>query len=154
MAIESGDTVRIEYTGRREDGTVFDTSRRAVAEEADLVEEGREYEPLEAEVGTGQFIEGLDEALLGMAVGESATVTVPPAEAYGEWEESRVREYETDELSAQLGDQLPEAGAYIQTPDGSVAEIRSVEEDVVRVDFNHRLAGETLEFEIEVLAVE
>ncbi|MDR5655657.1 peptidylprolyl isomerase [Halodesulfurarchaeum sp. HSR-GB] len=154
MAIESGDTVRIEYTGRLEDGTVFDTSRRAVAEEHDLVEEDREYDPLEAAVGTGQFIEGLDEALLGMDAGESATVTVPPAEAYGEWEESRVREYEIDELSAQLGDQLPEAGAYIQTPDGSVAEIRSVEEDVVRVDFNHRLAGETLEFEIEVLAVE
>jgi FKBP-type peptidyl-prolyl cis-trans isomerase 2 len=154
MTIESGDRITFEYTGRLDDGTVFDTSRRSVAEEHGLTEdENQSFEALSVEVGTGQLIEGLDEALLGMAEGESQTVTVPPEAGYGEWTEDRVREYETEALSDQLGEAIPESGTYMQTPDGGVAEILSVEADVVRMDFNHRLAGETLEFDVEILDV-
>jgi len=67
---QPGDMVSVEYTGKFEDGTVFDTS------------EGRG--PLQFQVGTGQMIQGFDEAVLGMKVGESKTVTLPPEKAYGE----------------------------------------------------------------------
>ena len=156
MAIQDGDTVTIEYTGRYEDGTVFDTSRESVAETEGLLEEDtdRTFEPLTADVGTGDFIDGIEDALLGMDVGDSSTVTIPPESGYGEWTEDRVREFETDELSQQFSEDLLEAGQHVQTADGSVAEILSVEDDIVRVDFNHRLAGETLTFDIEVLSVE
>ncbi|MFW5900767.1 MAG: FKBP-type peptidyl-prolyl cis-trans isomerase [Halodesulfurarchaeum sp.] len=155
MAIQQGDSVTIEYTGRYEDGTVFDTSRESVAEKAGLLDEtDRTFEPLTAEVGTGDFIEGIEDALLEMEVGESATVTIPPEAGYGEWTEDRVQEFETDELSQQFSEDLLEVGQHIQTADGSVAEILRVEDDIVRVDFNHRLAGETLSFDIEVLSVD
>ncbi|MEF8771980.1 FKBP-type peptidyl-prolyl cis-trans isomerase [Halodesulfurarchaeum sp.] len=155
MAIQAGDSVTIEYTGRYEDGTVFDTSRKAVAEDAGLLEDDpdRTFEPLSADVGTGDFIEGLEDALLGMEEGESGTVTIPPETGYGEWTEDQVRVFETDELSEQFGDDLLEEGAYVKTADGTVAEILRVEDGTVRVDFNHRLAGETLTFDIEVKSV-
>lgn len=155
MVIQAGDSVTIEYTGRYEDGTVFDTSRKAVAEEAGLLEDDpdRTFEPLSAKAGTGDFIEGLEDALVGMEEGESATVTVPPEAGYGEWTEERVREFETEELSEQLGTDLFEEGTYVKTADGTVAEILAVGDGTVRVDFNHRLAGETLTFDIEVRSV-
>lgn len=155
MAIQAGDSVTIEYTGRYEDGTVFDTSRKSVAEESGLLgdDPDRNLEPITAEVGTGDFIEGLEDALLGMEEGESKTVTIPPEAGYGEWTQERVREFETDELSEQFGEDLLEEGTYVQTADGEVAEIIAVEDDTVQVDFNHRLAGETLTFEIEVQSV-
>lgn len=156
MPIQQGDSVTIEYTGRYEDGTVFDTSREPVAAEAGLTEDDddRSYEPLTAEVGTGEFIEGLEDGLLGLEEGESATVTIPPEDAYGQWTEDRVRTFQTDQLMAQFGDDLLEPGTNVKTADGSVVEVLSVDDDTVRVDFNHRLAGETLTFEIEVLDIE
>lgn len=156
MPIQNGDTVTIEYTGRYEDGSVFDTSREAVAEEAGLTEndDDRTYEPLTAEVGTGEFISGLEEALLGMSEGESTTKTIPPEDAYGEWSEDRVREFGTDEMMAQLGEEVLEPGTAIKTADGSVAEVLSIDDGTIRVDFNHRLAGEPLTFDIEVLDIE
>jgi FKBP-type peptidyl-prolyl cis-trans isomerase 2 len=154
MAIETGDTVTIEYTGKREDGTVFDTSRRSVGEEAGLTgdDSDRTFDPLSATAGTGEFIEGIDDALLGMAEGESTTVEIPPEKGYGEWTEDRVRTYEIGELGP-MKETIPEAGATVQIGD-SVGEILAVDDEVVRIDFNHRLAGETLRFEIEVIEVE
>lgn len=154
MSIESGDSVTIEYTGKLADGTVFDTSRRSVGAEAGLTESDpdREYEPLTATVGTGEFIEGIDEALLGLDEGDSTTVEIPPEKAYGEWTEDHVKTYEIDELGP-MKESIPDAGATVQIGD-SVGEILEVDEEVVRIDFNHRLAGESLTFDLEVLDVE
>lgn len=155
MAIETGDSVVIEFTGRTADGTVFDTSRESVAEEAGLteVQPDREFGPLTVEVGAGQVIEGLEDSLVGLEDGASPTVTVPPEKAYGEWREEHVQEYDADEFDELVGDQMPAEGDYVQTEDGGLAEIVHVGEDAVRVDFNHGLAGETLEFDIDVVDV-
>ncbi|MFW6458835.1 MAG: FKBP-type peptidyl-prolyl cis-trans isomerase [Halodesulfurarchaeum sp.] len=154
MPIESGDSVTIEYTGTLADGTVFDTSRRSVGDEAGLTESDpdREYEPLTATVGTGEFIEGIDEALRGLEKGDSTKVEIPPEKGYGEWTEDHVRTYEIGELGP-MKESIPDAGATVQIGD-SVGEILAVDEEVVRIDFNHRLAGESLTFDIEVLDVE
>ena len=153
MTIATGDTVTIEYTGRLDDGTVFDSSKEAVAEEAGLAEAQpeREYEPLTVEVGAGQVIEGMEEGLIGLAEGESTTLEIPPEEAYGEWTEDHVQEFDTEELTEMLG-QTPEEGAFLQAQNGQHGEITHVD-DVVKVDFNPDLAGETLEFDVEIVEI-
>ncbi len=157
MAISTGDTVTIEYVGRLpEDKTVFDTSRRAVAEENGLAEAqpDRDFDPLSVEVGSGRVIEGMDEGLVGLESGETETLTIPPAKGYGEWDEDQVQEFETDDLSEMLGGQTPEEGEQLQAESGQRGEVTHVDEETVRVDFNPALAGETLEFEVEVLDIE
>lgn len=155
MTITAGDSVTVEYTGRDEDGTVFDTSRRSVAEESGLADRhpDREYDPLTVEVGAGEVIEGLDEALVGMEEGATRTVTIPPEKAYGEYVDELVKEYDADEFDEMVGSKSPEEGQFIETNQGGFAEIVHMGPDVVRVDFNHALAGETLEFEVEVVDV-
>ena len=155
MSIATGDAVTIEYTGRLDDGTVFDTSRESVAEEAGLAEAqpDREYTPLTVEVGAGQVIEGMEDGLIGLEAGETETLTIPPEKAYGEPSEENVEEFETGELREMLGGQLPEEGAYLEAQNGSQGEIIHVDEDVVRADFNPPLAGETLTFDVEVIEV-
>jgi len=155
MGIETGDRVSIEYVGRLSDGTVFDTSRESVATEADLDHApDREYAPFAVEIGENQIIEGLEEGLLGLEAGEETTVTVPPEEGYGERSEDRVVEYDADQFREMIGGRDPEVGMEVQTEEGRPGEVVAVEDDSVRVDFNHDLAGETLEFEVEVLSVE
>ena len=154
MTITTGDDVTFEYTGRLDDGTVFDSSRESVAEDAGLVEAqpDREYAPLTVEVGSGAVIEGMEEGLIGMDAGETETIEIPPEKAYGEWTEDHVQEFDTDELSEMLG-QTPEEGAFLEAQNGQHGEIIHVDDETVRVDFNPDLAGETLEFEIEVVDV-
>jgi FKBP-type peptidyl-prolyl cis-trans isomerase 2 len=147
--------VTLEYTGRLDDETVFDTSREAVAEEAGLAEAqpDREYAPLTVDVGAEQVIEGMEEGLVGLEAGETTTLTIPPEKAYGERSEERIQEFETEELREMLGGQTPEEGAYLEAQNGQHGEVVHSGEEVVRVDFNPRLAGETLTFEIEIVDV-
>lgn len=160
MAISDGDNVTIEYVGRLEDGTLFDTSDRALAEETGLAEEhpDRAYEPLTVNVGEGNVIEGLEEALRGLEEGDSTAVRIPPEKAYGRHRDSRVAEYDRDAFEKMLqdndmADQL-EIGFEVEAKDsGLPGEVSEINDDSVVVDFNHELAGETLEFEIEVVDV-
>ena len=155
MPIATGNSVTLEYTGRLDDDTVFDTSREQVAAETGLAEAQpeREYEPLTVEVGAGAVIEGMDEGLVGLEAGETATLSIPPEKAYGEWSEKYVQEFETDELREMLGGQTPEEGAQLEAQNGQRGAVTHVDEELVRVDFNPDLAGETLEFDIEILEV-
>ncbi|WP_255198079.1 FKBP-type peptidyl-prolyl cis-trans isomerase [Halorarius litoreus] len=156
MTIADGDTVALEYVGRLDDGTVFDTSRQDVAADEGLLDEqpGREYSPLEVEVGAGKVIEGLDEALVGMAAGDREVVTIPPEKGYGARSEDRVVTYERDQLDEMLQGASVEEGMQLQTEQGLPGEVVDVGEDVVKVDFNHRLAGETLEFDVEIVSID
>ncbi|MCT8161834.1 peptidylprolyl isomerase [Pseudoruegeria sp. SHC-113] len=138
--IKSGDTVRIHYKGTLDDGSVFDSS------------EGRD--PLEFTVGSGQIIPGLDEALPGMAVGESKSVTIAPEKAYGpshdEARQSVPRAQIPAEIPLEVGIQL-----QMQTPDGRAIPVTVVEitEDSVTLDANHPLAGKALTFDFEIVSI-
>ena len=155
MSIETGDSVTFAYTGRLDDDTVFDTSRQSVAEETGLAEAqpDREYEPLTVEIGDEEIIEGLDEGLIGLEEGATETLTIPPEKAYGEPSEEHVQEIDTEELEAMLDGQRPEVGSYLEAQNGGQGEVVHVDDETVRVDFNPRLAGETLTFEIEIVDV-
>ena len=156
MAIESGDEVTFEYIGRLTDGTVFDTSRAEVAEEEGLMEQDpkRDFEPLTVEAGAGTVISGLDESLLGMDEGDRETFTYEPEQAYGEPSEENVVEQPRDHIEESLGGHDAEVGLRIQTAQGAIGEITEVDEDTVTLDFNHELAGETLEFDVEIVSIE
>lgn len=155
MPITDGDSVTIEYVGRLTDGTVFDTSDEEVAQETGLVEEypDREYEPLAIDIGSGSAIEGIEDALRGLETGDTELIRVPPEKAYGEYREDRVGEYDRQEFEQMLREQELGEGVKVETEGGLDGEVVDVGPETVTVDFNHELAGETLEFEIKVIDV-
>lgn len=138
--VKSGDTVRIHYTGTLEDGTRFDTS------------EGRD--PLEFEVGSGQIIPGLDQAIPGMAVGEKKTVAVPAEAAYGDVDPNARQDVSRTQIPAEIPLE-PGTQLQMQTPDGRAVPVTVVEvtEEKVILDANHPLAGKDLTFDIELVSV-
>lgn len=137
---KSGDTVRIHYTGKLDDGTQFDTSK------------GRD--PLEFSLGSGQVIPGFDKAVEGMTVGDSKEVAIPPDEAYGQKHDQLVQDVPKTALPDDL---TPEVGMRLQsqTPDGQTMQltVTAVGDDKITVDGNHPLAGETLNFEIDLVEI-
>lgn len=157
MTITDGNDVTIEYVGRLPDGSVFDTSDPALAEKTGLAEEhpDRDFAALTVNVGEGNVIEGLQEALRGLDAGESTVVQIPPAKAYGEHREGRVAEYDREAFEEMIGDRTLEIGFEVEVKDtGLPGRVTEFDEETVTVDFNHELAGKTLEFEIEITDVE
>ncbi|WP_380675933.1 FKBP-type peptidyl-prolyl cis-trans isomerase [Salinigranum sp. GCM10025319] len=154
--VEPGDTVVVEYVGRFETGEVFDTSRATVAEDSGLAEaqerQPTDYTPLSFTVGAEEVIEGFDEGIVGLAVGEEATIEVPPEKGYGEPDPERVREYDPESFEAMVG-QSPEIGLHVHAENGLHGDVTAITDDAVEVDFNHELAGKTLVFEVEVVDV-
>jgi FKBP-type peptidyl-prolyl cis-trans isomerase 2 len=149
-AVQDGDMVTVDYVGRLNETEIFDTSVEAIATACGKYQEGRDYEAgLEFLVGQGQMIAGFEAAVKTMKVGESKTVTLAPADAYGERSEENVVEMPKSELPEgewKVGDELP-------TFFGPMP-ITEVSTDAVKIDTNHPLAGETLLFDITVKGVQ
>jgi FKBP-type peptidyl-prolyl cis-trans isomerase 2 len=146
--IENGDTISVNYVGKLEDGTTFDTSIMEAAIEAGIYNQMRDYEPLTFTVGAGQMIKGFDEGVVGMEVEEEKTVTIPPEEAYGEYMEEFARDLPVDAV-----DFTPEVGMRLATDNGLTGTITKVSEKNFVVDFNHELAGKTLIFLVKIVSV-
>ncbi len=146
-AVENGDTVKLSYTGKFEDGTVFDTSSEEVAKEHGIFNPEREYGPLVFIMGAGQIIRGLERAVLGMEVGEAKRVEIPPEEAYGEVNPELIVSLPM-ELFREANIQ-PQVGMILETSSG-LCRVTEIKEDEVVVDFNHPMSGKTLIFEIKV----
>lgn len=98
--VVKGDIVKVDYILKLENGTVFDTSIQTVAEENNIFNADRTYQPLQLTAGSGQVIKGFDNALIGMRKGQTKTITVSPADGYGEWKIENVanisRTFESD----------------------------------------------------------
>ena len=147
--IEEGDFVRLDYTVRTvEDGTVVDTTREDVADEAGLGDENYEFEPRVVVVGAGHLFQGVDEHLVGGRPGDTGTVTISAPEAFGEFDPEDVRTVSADRIDED--DRYPGAQVNI---DGEQGRVETIIGGRARVDFNHPLAGEDLEYEYEVLDV-
>ncbi|MDI9395061.1 MAG: peptidylprolyl isomerase [Euryarchaeota archaeon] len=148
-AVKSGDTVQVDYTGKLENGTVFDTSIEEVAKKAGIYDARREYIPLNFTVGSGQVIEGFDEGLIGMKEGEEKKLTIPPEKAYGEYNESWVQAVPLENLNMS---EKPEVGqVYIIY--GGYFKVIAVNETHVTFDPNPGLAGKTLVFDIKLVSI-
>ncbi len=148
--VENGDTVKVSYTGKFEDGTVFDTSEEDVAREHGIFNPNREYSPLVFVMGAGQIIRGLEKAVLGMKMGDVKTVEIPPEEAYGEVNPELIVSLPM-ELFREANIQ-PEPGMVLETSSG-LCRVTEVRENEVVVDFNHPMSGKTLYFEIKVVGI-
>ncbi|MBR3371671.1 FKBP-type peptidyl-prolyl cis-trans isomerase [Ralstonia pseudosolanacearum] len=137
---KAGATVRIHYTGTLSDGSVFDSS------------EGRD--PLEFQLGAGAIIPGLERAIDGMTVGDQKTVTIPCAEAYGDYQPEARQDVPRDQIPADIPLD-PGTMLQMQTPDGRAmpVTVAEVTDQAVTLDANHPLAGKDLTFAVEVVSV-
>lgn len=134
-----GDTVRVHYTGKLGDETVFDSSA------------GRD--PLEFTIGEGRVIPGFETAVEGMAVGEERTVTIPVEQAYGERRDEMVATVGRDQFPPSIE---PEVGLQLQmNQNGQPIPVRvtEVSEESVTLDANHPLAGQDLTFDVELVEI-
>jgi len=149
--VKEGDYVRVDYTGKLEDGTVFDTSIKDDAIEAGIYNQERDYQPLGFTVAAGQMIKGFDSGVVGMAVGENKTLIIPPEEAYGVHREDMVKTIPVAELTR--AGITPMVGEKVSTSQGQTATITNVTDTDVVIDFNHELAGKTLIFDIKLVSI-
>ena len=137
---KSGDTVKVHYHGRLEDGTTFDSS------------EGRA--PLEFEVGSGMVIKGFDDGVTGMKVGDKKTINIPVDEAYGPKNPDMLVEFPKANFPPGMA---PEVGMRLNMTSQQGQEIpvviAEVGDEIVLLDANHPLAGEPLVFDIELVEI-
>jgi peptidylprolyl isomerase len=137
---KQGDTVKVHYTGKLDNGTVFDSSRNR--------------EPLQFSIGDGGFIPGFESAIIGMAPGESKTAKLSSDEAYGPRRPDMViaveREKMPEDLSVEIGQQL-----FIRQEQGQPIPVTVTElsDAMVTLDANHPLAGQDLEFDIQLVEI-
>jgi FKBP-type peptidyl-prolyl cis-trans isomerase SlyD len=145
--LANGDFVRIEYTVRTvESDRVVDTTSEAVAEEAGIDDEDHEFSPRTIVVGAGHVFEAVDRALEGSHVGDEGSVRVPAAEAFGEVDPDEVRTVSAEKIPED--DRYP--GAQVRI-DGDQGHVETIIGGRARVDFNHPLAGEALDYEYEIV---
>lgn len=138
---QAGDTVKVNYTGRFEDGTVFDSSENR--------------EPLEFTIGEGQVIPGFEQGVEGMSPGDSKTISIVADEAYGPHYDELVMVVDRAEfppdMDLSVGDVL-----QLRQPDGGIAlaRVTDVDDKTATIDANHPLAGKDLTFDIKLDAIE
>ncbi|MGK0209074.1 MAG: peptidylprolyl isomerase [Patescibacteria group bacterium] len=139
MQVEKGNTIKVEYTGSFKDGEVFDSSE----------EHGQ---PLEFEAGAGEVVDGFDEAVIGMKVDEEKTVTITPDKAYGMPTDEAIQQVPKNVIPFEI-----EEGMEIEVPlednESIPGLITKIEGDMITIDMNHPLAGETLVFKIKLVEI-
>lgn len=138
--VKKGDTIRVHYTGKLEDGQEFDSSLKR--------------DPLQFEVGTGSMIKGFENAVVDLKPGDKKTVTIVPEEAYGERDENLLIKMPKKSVPEGV---IPEIGMRLQLANqqGQAVPVVVTEvlDDSLRLDANHPLAGKTLVFDIEVVEI-
>jgi FKBP-type peptidyl-prolyl cis-trans isomerase 2 len=146
--MKDGDFVTIDYVGRIKDtGKVFDLTKEDLAKKENVYKENVQYGPVTFIIGTNFVIRGLDEALHEMKVGEKKSVEIPPEKAFGERKEELIKLIPESQFKQQNMDPVPGATVNVNNIRGRIV---SVGGGRVKVDFNHPLAGKTLQYEIEV----
>ncbi len=139
--VKKGSKIKVEYTGKLDDGTVFDTS------------EGKE--PLEFEVGAGQVIPGFETKIMGMKEGEEKDIKIEAKDAYGERNEDMVQAVPKEKID--VGQEVKEGMTLgVQAPNGQKVPVKvtKVDDKNVYLDMNHPLAGKDLSFKVKIVGVE
>lgn len=137
---KKGNKVKVKYTGRLADGTVFDSS------------EGRP--PLDVVLGSGHVIQGFDEALIGMGLGDKKTVVIPVEKAYGVHDPHKVMEVPLEQVPPDFS---PEVGQKLEVGGTNgeiiVVVVREINDTHIYLDANPPLAGQELTFDLELVAI-
>ena len=149
QGIQEGDFVRLAYTARTvENGQLVDTTDQEVAEEEGVDDQQQSFEPRVIAVDAGHLFDAVEEDFIGGEAGDSGSVTVPAAEAFGEYDEEEVRTISAEKIPED--DRYP--GGHVDI-EGEHGHVNTIIGGRARVDFNHPLAGEDIEYEYEVLDV-
>lgn len=149
MPLEKGSLVLVDYTAKVKDtNEVFETTREEEAKKTDLYDPTRKYEPRLVSVGEAWVLKGLDEALAKSAVGDKMNVEVTPDKGFGERDPNKVRMIP----QRKLGEKADEVrvGDVVELDDRTGI-IRYIGSGRLQVDFNHRLAGKTLVYDVNVV---
>ncbi|MDE1767816.1 MAG: peptidylprolyl isomerase [Candidatus Micrarchaeota archaeon] len=150
MSFKDGEFVKIDYTAKKAaDNSFVYTTMEKVAKDSDAFSEETRYIPQLVVLGKNNAIKGVEDAVKGMAVGETKTVQIEPRDAFGERDEKLVNVMRLSDFRER--DMNPVPGMQVNI-DGRIATVKSVNSGRVIVDMNHPLAGEKLLYEIKVLA--
>ena len=137
---QNGDTVKIHYTGKLDDGTVFDSSVG--------------HDPLELQIGQNQIFPKLEEAIIGMELNETKTVLVSSNDAYGPYREEMVVDVPKNSFPADIN---PEVGLELELVQSNnqpiIVTVLKVTDDSVTLDANHPLAGKDLTFDVQLVEI-
>jgi FKBP-type peptidyl-prolyl cis-trans isomerase SlyD len=145
--LQEGDFIKLAYTARTvEDGDLVDTTDEEVAEEADIDTEEQEFAPRTIVLGEGHIFDSVEQDIIGKEIGDSGSVVVPAEEAFGEYDDEQVRTVSKDKIPED--DRYPGAQVQIDQQQGFVETIIGGR---ARVDFNHPLAGDDIEYEYEIV---
>jgi peptidylprolyl isomerase len=138
--VTNGDKVKVHYTGKYEDGTVFDSSNNR--------------DPLDVEVGAAQVIKGFEDALMGMEKGDKKTITITPDQGYGPYDPALVIEMPNanipEDITPEIGMKLRLSGDKEQSVMVVISEIG---DESIKLDANHPLAGKVLFFDLELVNI-
>ncbi|MFW5746305.1 MAG: FKBP-type peptidyl-prolyl cis-trans isomerase [Nanoarchaeota archaeon] len=144
--VRKGDFIRIDYTGKLEDGAVFDTTDEELAKKAGLHRQGAMYGPVTIRLGEGHVLKGLDEALEGAVVG-THTVVLPPEKAFGKKDARLIQLVATQKFKKQKINPMP--GLQVNV-DGTMGVIKNVSGGRTLVDFNHPLSGRKVAYDVTI----
>lgn len=138
--VKKGDSVKVHYTGKLKDGTVFDKSD--------------ERNPLEFTVGAGRLIKGFEAAVVGMEPGESKTVQIPADKAYGPHHDDRVIKIDREDVPKDINIKVDQY-LKIKQQDGTTfaAKVTEISDKSLTLDVNHPLAGKDLMFDIRLAEI-
>jgi FKBP-type peptidyl-prolyl cis-trans isomerase 2 len=144
MTIKNKDKVTLDYEGKLDDGTIFDSSKH-----------GDHSHPLEFVVGSGMVIPGFDKAVLGMKKGEEKEFSIEPKDAYGEYNSQLKKEIPKKVLINENGEVKKGSTIMVSTNDGRQfpVVVDKVSKDTLTLDFNHPLAGKKLIFKIKIVEI-
>ena len=151
MAINKGDFVRLNFTGKvQENDEIFDTTFEDVAKEADLFYENKEYKPIPIIVGGNHLLPAIEEAIVGLEEGDSKTIEIDSENAFGPRNRQLIQLIPMKEFKKQGMTPVP---GMIITSEGNNGKILTVNGGRVKVDFNHELAGKDLIFDVDVVEI-
>jgi len=156
--VQSGDNVTVDYIGTYDNGTIFDTSNATVAQDAGIYEAEYTYGPISFISGSGEIFPKIDNATIGMKIGETTNVTLTPEEGYGEYNASLIQAVplsilEENNITPHVNDTL----YYNMNPvrvDHIVPNVTDPNNTSVYIDFNDPKAGKTLHFQITIRDIE
>ncbi|MFD1564805.1 peptidylprolyl isomerase [Haloarchaeobius amylolyticus] len=147
--LQEGDFVELDYTAYTvEDEQLVDTTDPEVAEEEGVDDQGQEFKPRTIVLGEGHIFEGVEDALIGSEPGDAGSVTIPAEDAFGEYDPDNVQTVSAEKIDED--DRYPGANVTIEGQQGYISTIIGGR---ARVDFNHPLAGDDVEYEYEILDV-
>jgi peptidylprolyl isomerase len=156
--VKSGDNVTIDYIGTYDNGTVFDTSNATVAQGAGIFDAGYTYGPISFVSGNGEIFEALDNATIGMSIGQTKNVTLTPEEGYGEYNASLIQPVpisilEENNITPHVNDTLYYNLKPV-TVTSIVPNVTDPNNTSVYIDFNDPMAGKTLHFQITIVDIQ